>query len=976
MLDNLNFTRDVLKNPLRLQQEVLEDMEARTKGNVFIADPNNPFIMSLDANASIVAGLASRQEKVVDDFYAIRADEIKDLYRHMSDYDYRDITASPAPLTISLYLSQNELRNKAKDFNEYYKRVIIPDTSVFTLGTRSFSLFYPIDIRINKRTGNFLVNFDASLKNPLHELSTNNIDYYTYTTNSLPTLQIDIPLHQFFKTVHEESFEKITGFNYAFSYTDKFMAARLFTTLDGELKELAYTLSEDVYDKKNPTARLKIFPDEKKIHISIPQIYSYSNLIGDDVITEIYTTEGMLDVPVTNNDVRDMSVTFLSSDEETSKYSSILNSLEFIIVFTSQSRIVGGSDGLEFEDIKKRVVYGSTARGEIPITPLDLENHVTDHGFHLTRDVDTITHRTFYANKKLLMTDGTPVPVTLGKIELDGNTVLDSPTIFGFPDNSITVLPTTIFNYNDVSGICQPLGLSAYQALSSLEADPDNFVLAMNNNFYTRQPFHLVVYTNDKYPHARSFNLLSPDISKQTINNVNSNATPQMNIVRSEILHKNSGTEGYTINLGITKQAFDNIPEDDIQILLYTRDISGSLVYKKLNFSQDTEVFSIYTVKITSSYQISDNGYIKVIMNASDTQEILTDIKLVSEFSCHMLVKNEHVAREARMILDETIISNNYPGYTELINQTMYITFGKDMSGAIENNTSVIWSSPQYATYQASEYDTYPEDVYTTDNNGVPIATVTGTPPNQTISFTVAHAKGSQKLDSDNNPIPKSIGGYPVVEGQTKRNSDGSPVILKDREKIYIITSLMFDGRLYASNDLEHQRYLDNFPSEFESYVDSVDKIESQLGEETDLYLQPVKTIGISTFSKGNNDHIRRDLGLGFSITYYVTKGVYSSPGLISTIRTTTRNILASHMNKEIISLSDITKNLKDVLRDNIMSIDAIGIKNTDGTQSNIQTLIPVEKNASPILAIRLDKNLDDTYSLIKDVDIDFKISE
>ena len=976
------LTRTLLADPARIQNHVLLDLQDRTRGAVTIADPNNAFMTQLDANASMISALFRRQERVFEEIYPVRATTIEQLYRHMTDYDYRDVAASPASATFRLYLSQDELFRRSPLFSDTYRRTIIPDTSVFHLGSRSYGIHYPIDIRINVRTRSILVTHNVETVNPLQTLSSNDIPFFTYNTNGLPVLQIDIPVQQFARTTYTEPVDRNVGFFYTLPHRDKFMAARVFTTLDdGVERELNYTLSEDVYDQTTATVRIKIFREAQKLELSIPQVYVNAGLIGASVRIDIYTTEGAIDVPVTSSEVREMGASFETSDPEISTYASFLNALSDLFVLdTPDRRIVGGSNGVSFADLKRRVVFGSQGIADVPVTPLDLENFVTDNGFQLTKELDTVTHRTFHANRKLFQGDGTPVPVTTGQIQINRKIITDTSSIVEFSDKSLTILPTTVFKYQEQSQTCVALSDTEFQSLSQLAADPDTYVSHLNKESYVRQPFHITIYTADRYPEARSFNLMVPTASRISLISENIYATPNAVLSRADVTHGGNGTGGFTIRFGITKNGFpEDIPETDITVVLYLQDRSQSPVFIIADWVEDTDVLSVYHATILTNYKITADGWIRATLNTTLTQEVDTDIPLETKADLHILVDGKHVVPEARQILTPANLSAQFGALTELTHQSLVLTFGTDLSSAVFNRTNVVWDPPTYATYAASEFQVYENDVYARDNDGVPVVTVTpGATKDDpsTIAFTVEHEAGDPVLDEHGNPVPVIQGGFPIVEGERRRNADGSFVLLRDRERQFFVTSLMLDGRIYASDDTVSQAFLRDFPGEFNAYISSISRVQNQLIEITDLFLRPVKTIGTARFSTGDETIVTRDLGFAFEIAFHVTRAVDASESLKNTIRETTRQIVQSHISKDIISVAAITKDLQETLGDQIHSVDLVGIQGPDGRLSTTQTLIPKDKETSPIVSLKLIKNPDGSLSLVQDVEIKFSIAE
>ena len=569
--------------------------------------------------------------------------------------------------------------------------------------------------------------------------------------------------------------------------------------------------------------------------------------------------------------------------------------------------------------------------------------------------------------------------MTTGQIRINREIITNTDSIIEFTDNSLTILPTTVFRYHEQSQNCVALTDAEFQSLSQLASDPETYVAHLNAEAYVRQPFHVAIYTDDRYPEAKSYNLMVPQVSRITLVEENVFATPNAALSRADMTHDGNGTGGFTLRLGITKNGFpDDVPESDITVLVHLRDRAGSPVFLEATWVEDTDVLSVYRAEFPTTYRITADGWIRMRLNTTPDLEVETDIALETDASVHILIDGKHVVAEARRLLTPVNLVH-FSTLTELTHQGLVLTFGTDLSPIVFNRTNVIWDPPTYATYDSSEFQTYPEDVLARDANGIPVVTRTpaanvGDP--DIISFTVEHAAGDPVLDGSGDPVPALQGGFPVIAGERRRNPDGTFVLLRDRERQFYVTSLMLDGRIYASDDATSRTFIQDFPAEFGSYVDAVSRVRDQLIEITDLFLRPVKTIGTARFSTGNESIITRDLGFAFEIAYHVTRAVNESESLKDTIRQTTREIVDRHISREIVSVAAITRELQETLGEGIESVDLVGIKGPDGQPSTIQTLIPKDMETSPIVALKMIRNRDDTLSLVQDIDIRFDIAE
>jgi hypothetical protein len=173
---------------------MLQDMQQRITGGRPIVDGNNVCSFLMEAFASVTSGLTKGILDGFEGLYAKRAQTAEQLYKHMSDFDYVGLFATPATAYIEVLFRKDYLLKEAIDVDENYKKLVIPRLSKFGIDQYSFTIYYPIEIRINKVTGTFLVLYDTTVDNPLHALSTNTLEHRMFQASGLEMLSIMIPV--------------------------------------------------------------------------------------------------------------------------------------------------------------------------------------------------------------------------------------------------------------------------------------------------------------------------------------------------------------------------------------------------------------------------------------------------------------------------------------------------------------------------------------------------------------------------------------------------------------------------------------------------------------------------------------------------------------------------------------------------------------------------------------------------------------
>ena len=96
-----DWTIEGIKNPHLLQSYILEKFSESTGGKQVIVDGNNPTSFLIEGFSSMASKLVQKiDDTVLPAIYPSRAQSISDLYKHLSDYDYLGLFASPASCTI------------------------------------------------------------------------------------------------------------------------------------------------------------------------------------------------------------------------------------------------------------------------------------------------------------------------------------------------------------------------------------------------------------------------------------------------------------------------------------------------------------------------------------------------------------------------------------------------------------------------------------------------------------------------------------------------------------------------------------------------------------------------------------------------------------------------------------------------------------------------------------------------------------
>lgn len=936
MFEDTNLGPEILKNPALLQSMVLTEYQNRLGGVYSVADPNNSFNLQLEAASSMSAQLVRWMESSFNAQYAVRATTAAELYNSMSDFDYLNMVASPSNSTANLTFNVDYLIANAVSYDSTYNRVVIPPGTQFFFGPLTFGIYYPINININKFTNNITVLWDTTTINPLNTLTTNMVSSTQYSYGGLNLITLQIPVYQFATTSTIYPVVAQQGFIKPISYTDQFYAVRVYTNLPtGSWTELNYTLSETVYDPTVPTAKITIQNDTNTLIVSIPQIYFTNNQIGNQVKVSILTTKGAVNVDLTSVSTANINVSFDLNSPDITPYSAILSNLATIDLIPGDTTIVGGSNALTFANLKSLIVNGGLYTSA-PVTPAQLDAFASKNGFSLTKYIDNVTDRIYFASNTITGGANGYALVTTGNINVTAN--ITSPTILSFADkNAITILPTTIYAYDASSNICTPLNQTQLNYLNSLTGA--SLAAELNGTTYTKCPFHIVTYTDSQYPVTKSFNLMNPSVSSIRFVTDNILSSPQMSLVSAVVIHNNNGTGGYTIRLGVVKNtAMQAIAETNITVCLMTKDYDGNYVYGTATLTSTTPALYIYELNIPTTYYISNLDTIQATMTASDQASFEVDLNLTSTFDVIFAVAASAVPGLAQ---SSDVVVNIPPVYSALIGisrQQIDVVFGTDLSDSVYNITNASWSSTTYMTYPQTIYQTYPADVYQTNAQGGLVYSIA----NGVVTLTKLHSAGDQVLNALGKPIVLHNAGDLVLD------ANGSPVVAANgsRQLQYYISSIMFDLRMFYSQAQADVSFVNGLTSTLSSYFTTIANIQKNLLEQTNLFYTPNSTIGTATFSLGNNTPVTLNLGFSFSLVIYVSAATLQNQNLVRSLKSDINSIVQAEMKNSIISLTNVASTIESQLSESVLGVDIEGI---DGTQT-MQTVIVPNNTINPIV--------------------------
>lgn len=965
MFDDRNKLISALRNPMVIAAAALNEIESRLGGDKIIADPNTPFCHLLEFGSSIASEVIQAMDNKLPTLYAKRAENMEDLYNHMSDFDYLRMYSTPAKSAIRMYFPKKYLIDNAITVNTNYKKLVFPADTVFLVSKYTFGIYYPINILINNYTNSFTVTYDTTEANPLHVLSKNIVDKYDLTYSGVDYLVLDFPVYQFAKSTITESLIAETGFTKSIIYNDDFYALRVFNYKNGSYTELAQTQSKIVYDINNPTIYLQILSDEKKIKIIVPQIYFDNNVMGSKLLIELYTTVGQLDITTTNIQGTGIGITYGENPRFDNRYSTIFKNMPYDnIVQLSGDKITGGSNAVSMDTLRERVV-NDTLYSKVPITESELSVQLEDDGFYVKKYLDNITDRIYYAYKVIRDATGTVVPsLNLSVQVLSTYRTDEEHSLFVYygADTSYTILPSQLYKYDTDQDCAIPLTNTEMNNLLAL--DKSELATTLNENKYLKSPYHLRVSLSDTYPRADTFDLLTPTVDKIIFEEDNYETSAKIMCMSATINHDNVGY--YEVTLIVTKSDdFNTIDISDIKIKVVVESSSGKWLNADCTYvSTDTNTNNdIFKFTIPTTYHLTLDNEIGVTYRALDDDytnpEYLLD--LTTDFHLVFMVSRTALSGVSDPVdnIVKGVGDTDKAMYIGLSRQYLTLTLGTCLNHVIRNDVEVSLSKTEYAKYTVNIPAKYTEDVYERDDNG---CIKTYIDDNGNMSTNKIHEVGEIIYNESGNEV------YEHQIGDFKRDNQGNLISVTDGTTMYFINMMFIDAKIFFSDRQAELNFQKNIYESLNGYFDVITNLQDQLLERTKLFFKCVRSTGMTRVNLGDGIISKQDIELSFRIVCYVPSYVKQSESIQNEITEMVATAIESAIDSKVVSMLDIFEEVKNKMDDYIDHFDLLGINDS----INLQTFIAIDEDSQPSIRRDLVLSNDNILSLQKKLDITF----
>lgn len=905
------------RNPSQMQQIALDELDQQLQGQGIydIPDATIPFVAAMECGTLGVTMAITEMEaqmRMLNARMALTQDEV---YYHMSSDDYIGRFSTPANTEFLLYLGYEEIIQKAVPYgNQGARKLVIPRLTQFLGGTTPFTMQYPIELRV-LRHGGLQIVYDGTIVSPVETLRTNQVIWDVMMMGRNRVVRLKIPVKQFKITTNTDALSPTTLFENEYAFTDKFYYARVYLN-DGGVNspwvEVLTTHTDQVYNPLQVTAVLKVVG--QNLRVAIPTIYTNAQMATGKIRVDVYTTQGKLDVSMSDFRPDQFQAFFNPLDDDTT-YVSPLNTFG-IKQAINISRVSGGANALPFVDLRNRAIDNTLGDANIPITDVQLEAKLDQRGYTLVSNIDNITDRQFLASRRLGTPQSLPVVSGAGCVMSQMRINMDSIAASAHVadnGNRLTILPSMLYRFSNGKVTIVPDG-----ELAMLKAgDPEEISRRVNESRFVYSPFHYVMDATDNNFDFRPYYLDTPIITEKKFVGENDTSNLQATIDSYDISRVE---DGYRLRIRlVSSQTFKNMDDTQVGCQLGYRptgeEIFASMMGKQIALENGERVYEFI---IKTNYDIdTTNELYTTNMSIFSNAQTNFKTKLTNEFDVSILVIDAITPGYQSNSIDAMVQSHLLPNRWMLVTrERLEITLGYDMTRIWRRNRSVL-GEEDYQRWTTNVPKLWEENVYKTDANGNVIITIG---PNGSVDMELIHAKGSPVLDSKGEQVWLHLKNDPVMV-------NGKPVLVAPRKLLREVTILMIDGLFYFATEEAALAYQKEIPMEFVNWLKSdIDDIGNRLLEKAELYVYPTQTYGDTVVSVRDGQRATIRIDQAFAITHWLKPAAFVNSTIRPSVISNDKTVLDERISRKTIALSEIITQIAATAGDDVLANEASGL--------------------------------------------------
>lgn len=945
-------------NPAGIQRLSLDTLAQVHQHEIDVVDATNPFIFLLMSSSVHASAAMTENVNLTRQQYPSMALTEDELYLHMSDQDFIGRFATPARTSFSLLLNKEEAIKRAVATNEGgVRKLTIPRHSEFLVGDYTFTLQYPIDIRVMGH-GGLQVVYDVSEPSPLQTIDTNLLEWDIVTLQQNDYVRIEVPIHQFTLASHLVQLNQATAYRRTFSLSDPFYYCRVWRARgNGAWEEIRTTHTDQVFDPQVPTVLLKVY--EGRLQVSVPHVYISQGILKDELRVDIYTTKGPLDLMLENYPANAFSVRWRDLTKgRLDRFSTPLTVFSGMTVF-SDAVVTGGTPSLSFTELRERVLMNAIGPAQLPITANQMASQLRNRGYSPILDVDNITSRIFLASRQLTAPDDlqSPIGSVFGRLQASFDTLSRFP---GVIENGrrLTITPEALMRLDN--GLLSLVEQQEREHIDSLGGEL--FTSQINNNSYLYTPFHYVLDSSGPYFVSRPYYLEAPKVDSRQFIEENQSLGMALSTRSVKVEKRDNGYRVVVVTQ--SGETVKGLRDDSIRFQIGVRPQGQNqdvfLLGEFQGRTKDQE--RIYHFDIDTQWDVTENHALVVTnLRATDGEIRRSAIELTSALSLVYYVAPEVPSHDYRYSLayrdGRFQVDASFYG---IVHERITVAFGQYLEGFWTNDRSVM-DSVTYETYQEDVLAYYEETVYKRDVESGHLDI--SLDENGKVTYTILHQKGDPVLDSEGNHVTRHR------KGDVKVDVDQNPIVLSRRDVLREIDMFLLDGRYFFVTDPATVAYVNTIPRQITTWLlDDVREFRQWALEQTDIYLYPRQTLGSVTARVRENEELLVDLEQTFTVTFYLNRERYQDSYMRGVLSTLTQDVLSKSLLERRVTVNGIVRELTERTSEDVIALTVTGL----GGSEELSAITLESDTDRCVIRKRLTRTLDGELTVENDINVLF----
>lgn len=953
--------RSLRFNPAAIQRRALETLLEVSGDSLDVVDPSNPFVFLMESSAINASATMVNAEALTRQQYPSMALTEDELYLHMSDRDYLGRFANPAKCIFTLLFNKDELITKAIPTEiGGVKKLVVPRNTEFFIGEYTFTMEYPIELRVMSH-GGLQVVYDVSRVSPIVNIESNVLDWGVVRIENTEFLRVRVPVLQMKVKSYKAALSLSTVYSKTFSLTDSFYYCRAYAyQSDGSIYEIKTTHTDQVYDPTKPTVVLKLYSTE--LNVTIPQIYLTNGLLQGEVRIDLYTTKGPINLTMSGYEINAFSANWRDLDyiESVGAYGTPITVFSSMAVY-SEDNVSGGTLALSFDELRERVLNNALGNSQLPITNAQVSSFLSNRGYRSIVNVDNITNRIFLASKIL------PKPInglTVAGASCTVASLQDSfyklSSLRGVIDNNKRITLTSDTLYYLDNGVLKVVPNETRTLLETLT--PEQLVSNVNTGTYLYSPFHNVLDYSTDYFESRRYYLDDPKVTDREFVEENTFLGLQVNLGGVALRRE---TDRYVLQI-VTKAGDTLKTLGDTQLLAqlsFKPDGEQNLVYLNSRFvgRLPTQEWVLEFDLLTNFDIDSKNNidFTNFVMFVGETRNFRSSI--LESFNLVFFAKDYY--SNVATLEDLTITHGVFlleGDYKPINHQRLTLELGYYLED-FWNRSRAVLGERDYQRYSETVYAYYTENVYERDPVTGMVVLIEDAEGN--IGFNLLHASGDPVLDSEGEHVVRFYTGDIVLD------AEGNPTLLEERYLLVESDLFLVDAKYRFATSTADTVYLKEIPQTIITWLkNDISEFKRVALEQTKLYLYPQRTIGKT---KANIlDGIVRDIELeqSFKVTFYLNNAGYINENLRNSLKGLALQVIEEALKGTRVTISQIVSKLTAMVGEDVISVTVEGL----GGSLNLPTVTILDETDKLAIKKRLVIELDNTRSVQDDVDVVF----